>query len=88
MEAATPDPDVLGAQIIQEAAAGRLTVGQTRDILNELLSQQRDGDTLTVLTPDEISALPKISNACLLDNVVQKGGSTVIAGPPASARPN
>jgi hypothetical protein len=83
MDAATPDPDVLATQVIQDCAAGRITIGQTRDKLNEILSQQRDGDTLTVLTPDEISALPKIPNACLLDdNVIQKGGLTVVAGPP------
>jgi hypothetical protein len=83
MDAATPDPDVLAKQAIQDCVAGLVTVDQAREKLNEILSQPRAGDTLSVLTPDQISALPKIPNACLLgDNVIQKGGSTVIAGPP------
>jgi hypothetical protein len=39
MDAATPLPDLLAAQVIQDCAIGRITVGQTRDKLNEILSQ-------------------------------------------------
>jgi hypothetical protein len=65
--------------------------GGTAALLDEVQSRiasirslhGRDGDTLTILTPDEISALSQIPNACLLDdNVIQKGGGTVVAGPP------
>jgi len=78
MDAATPEPDVLAAQIIQNCAAGRISVRQTREELNEILSQP-----LKLPTIEDAAALiskPIVLPPDIIEGLIHAGGKIEIGG--------
>ena len=72
----------LTAQIGEKMMRGEMTPEQAQLDLAAIL-KPAGADDLTVLTVEEILALPKDEHSCLLgDRLLAKGQSLVIAGPP------
>jgi AAA domain len=78
MDAATPEPDVLAAQIIQDCAAGRISARQTREELNEILSPP-----LKLPTIEDAAALiskPIVLPSDIIEGLIHAGGKVEIGG--------
>jgi hypothetical protein len=78
MDAATPDPRVLAAQVIGDCAAGLITVDQTREKLNEILSQPNKLPAIEDAA--ELISKSIVLPPDIIEGLIHAGGKVEIGG--------